>query len=155
MAINVTILGRARLQRRLNAIPKLTKDYVKADMERYAQKIVDKMKAIVPVGETGALRDSIGWTWGRPPKGSTVFAQAKRNLGSEMTLTIYAGNEATMVSSAKGRRPYLQKAWIIEFGTQKMPAQPYFCPVWKTERTKVKRNVKAAVKRAVKKAANL
>ena len=118
-------------------------------MEQIAQEIVDKMKVIVPV-DTGELRNSIGWTWGRPPKGSTAFAVAKNTLGSEMTLTIYAGNEATLVRSANGRRPYLQKAWIVEFGTSRTPAQPYFRPVWKTERKRVKSKVRSAVKKAVK-----
>lgn len=149
MGYKVTLLGRARLERRLNAIPKATKDFVKKDMEQIAQQIVDRMKAIVPV-DTGALRDSIGWTWGRPPKGSTAFAVAKNTLGSEMTLTIYAGNEATLVRSANGRRPYLQKAWIVEFGTSRTPAQPYFRPVWKTERKRVKGKVRSSVKKSVK-----
>ena len=149
MGIQVTILGRARLEKRLNAIPKAIKERVKKDMEQIAQEIVDKMKAIVPV-KTGALRDSIGWTWGRPPKGSTAFAQAKSALGSEMTLTIYAGNQATMVRSKEGRRPYLQKAWIIEFGTTKNPAYPFFRPVWKLERKKIKTRLRASVRKAVK-----
>jgi len=79
----------------------------------------------------------------------------------EMTLTIYAGNEATLVRSANGRRPYLQKAWIVEFGTSRTPAQPYFRPVWKTERKyfrpvwkterkRVKSKVRSAVRKAVK-----
>lgn len=149
MGIQVTILGRARLERRLNAIPKAIKERVKKDMEQIAQEIVDKMKAIVPV-KTGALRDSIGWTWGRPPKGSTAFAQAKSELGSEMTLTIFAGNQLTMVRSKKGRRPYLQKAWIIEFGTTKKPAHPFFRPVWKLQRKKIKTRLRASIRRAVK-----
>jgi len=35
MGYKVTLLGRARLERRLNAIPKVTKDLVKKDMEEF------------------------------------------------------------------------------------------------------------------------
>lgn len=50
----------------------------------------------------GALKDSIGWTWGAPPKGSMTLGQVKRSsagalarsaLGKRLTITVNAGNE--------------------------------------------------------------
>lgn len=153
MPIKVTLMGRARLERQIQALPKALRDLLKADMEKYAQQFVDKLKTVVPV-DTGELRDSIGWTWGCAPKKSTALATAKSSLGSGLTITIYAGNESTLVKSAKGRRPYLQKAWIVEFGTSKMPARPYFRPLWKLERRKIRSKMKRAATRAIKKVAN-
>jgi|GEM_PF-6381906 len=70
-----TLMGLAKLQRRFDKIPKEIKNQVKSQMEQEANQIVAAMKGAVTV-DTGGLRHSIGWTWGRLKKGQTAVAQA-------------------------------------------------------------------------------
>lgn len=135
MAKSITILGRARLQKKLNALPVFAKQEIRAEMEKQADIIVALAKSLVPVA-SGALRESIGWTWGRAPKGSIVL-QTAQALGSELSLTIFAGNDEAFYAR-----------WV-EFGTVNQPAQPYFYVSYRASR----RGAKNAIRRATRKAA--
>ncbi|WP_342366118.1 HK97 gp10 family phage protein [Rhizobium sp. CFBP 8752] len=85
------ILNLARLDRKLKRLPTVARERIRLGMEEAADDIVAMMKSLVPK-DSGTLRDSIGWTWGKAPKGSMVMATAKGSLGADLTLTIYAGN---------------------------------------------------------------
>jgi len=146
MARRASLMGLAKLQRRLDKIPKEIKEQVKREMERQADQIVVQMKAAVPV-DTGALRNSIGWKWGKLGKGQTAIAQAKNAFGDEMTLTIYAGDASTRVEHGDGER---QLARLIEFGTRAMKAQPFFYPVWRARKKKARATIRKSVGEAVK-----
>jgi len=146
MARRASLMGLAKLQRRLDKIPKEIKEQVKREMERQADQIVAQMKAAVPV-ESGNLRNTIGWTWGRLGKGQHALAQAKNALGSEMTLTVYAGNASTRVDHGSGER---QLARLIEFGTRTMKAQPFFYPVYRAKKKKARAAIRKSVGKAVK-----
>ncbi|WP_241963242.1 HK97-gp10 family putative phage morphogenesis protein [Paracoccus suum] len=112
-------------------------------MEEGAQEIVDAMRATVPV-ESGALRDSIGWTWGEVPAGSFTIADVRsgKNRGRQyatLRLKIYAGNRDAFY------------ARFIEFGTKTgTPAQPFFHPVWKAKKAAFRKRIRGAVKLAIK-----
>jgi HK97 gp10 family phage protein len=105
------------------------------EMEAHAEDIVTAMKSRIPV-KSGALQRSAGWTWGAPPVG-TMATSTNR----EDTITIYAG----------GRNAFWAR-WI-EFGTRKMPAQPFFFSSWRAGRKKVKGRMRNAAKKAVSKVA--
>jgi HK97 gp10 family phage protein len=114
------------------------------------------MKSLVPVlkepdarRRAGALRDSIGWTWGKAPKGATVVATAKANLGGDLTITIYAGSR----DKGLGADDAFYARWV-EFGTQKMPAQPYFYVSYRANKKKVKSRVRRAITKAAKQVAS-
>ena len=49
---------------------------IRAEMEVMAEKIVQDMKARVPV-DSGALRDSIHWTWNKKKTAIRIVADAK------------------------------------------------------------------------------
>lgn len=136
MAGKVTLLGRARLERKLRALPGVAKDKIRAELAKQADIIVALAKSLVPV-DSGDLRDSIGWTWGRAPKGSMILAATQASLGSDLSLTIYAGSDEAYYAR-----------WI-EFGTIKMPAQPFFFVSYRANR----RGAKNAIRRAVRSAA--
>ena len=135
-----TILGLARLQRKLNALPKVARDTIRAAMQKQADVIVAMMKSLVPV-DRGELRDSIGWTWGKVPKGAFVVAAVKASLGGDLTLTIFAGNEVAYYAR-----------WQ-EHGTQEMPAHPYFFLSWRANKKGSSRAIRAAVNKAAKQVA--
>lgn len=135
------LIGLARLQRKLDRLPKTAKATIRAAMESSAEQIVSMMKSLVPVDD-GELRNSIGWTWGRAPKGAGIVSAVKASLGGDMTITIYAGNADAYYAR-----------WV-EFGTQKMAAQPFFFVSWRANRKSVKRAIRVATNVAAKQVAN-
>jgi HK97 gp10 family phage protein len=135
-----SILNLARLQRKLDRLPKITKTLIRSRMEEQADTIVAMMKSLAPE-MSGELIDSIGWTWGKLPDGSSVVAAVKSSLGGDMTITIYAGDEVAYYAG-----------WQ-EFGTQNMPAHPYFFVSWRANKKGANRAVRAATRQAAKQVA--
>lgn len=132
------ILGLAKLQNKLNRLPKTAKTTIRAAMEEQADVIVAMMKSLAPKGKTHELEDSIGWSWGKLPTGSSIVAQVKSSLGGDMTITIYAGDEVAYYA-----------AWQ-EHGTQKMHARPYFFVSWRANKKAAKAAVRTATRQAAK-----
>jgi HK97 gp10 family phage protein len=140
MARISTLQGRARLERKLKSLSTSVKAPIRAAIAQGAEQIVAMAKNLVPE-DTGALKESIGWTWGRAvPKGSIVLAATKR-LGDELTATIYAGSNEAFYSR-----------WI-EFSTVNMPASPFFFPAWRANRKPAKNRIARAVRKAARAAA--
>lgn len=134
------IIGLHRLEQKLKRIPAQAKAEIRAAMEAAAENMVATMKSLVRE-ETGALRDSIGWTWGKAPKGAGIVAQAKSRMAGDLTLTVYAGNAEAFY----GR-------WQ-EFGTATQPAQPFFFVSYRAHRKGAKRRIRAATSKAARKVA--
>lgn len=148
MARSATILGLAKLQKKLDRLPEAAKEQIKAAMAAQADEIVAMMKLRAPVLKAtdkrrvrGALRDSIGWTWGKAPKGSSIVAAVKASLGADMTITIYAGSHEAFYAR-----------WQ-EFGTQDMPANPYFYVSWRASKKGAKRAIRKAITASAKQVA--
>ncbi|MGX9144980.1 HK97-gp10 family putative phage morphogenesis protein [Mesorhizobium sp. 128a] len=139
--------GLANLNRKLTkAIPERVYNQVRTVLAAQADKIVAQMKRHAPV-DSGDLQMSISWCWGNAPKGtmtigrvttgggkgSRTFKQGKNTTG--LRISIFAGG---------GDEFY---AWFQEFGTQNMPAHPFFYPIYRAN----KRAAKAAITRAISK----
>jgi len=151
MAIRAKILGLANLERKFKRLPRVARDMVRAAMEQSADDIVDMMKRRV-ADDDGTLRDSIGWTWGKAPKGSMVIATVEASLAADWTITIYAGNKEAYYAR-----------WI-EFGTRgfensgmfpgtKNPGQgkqPFFFVTWRAKEKEARRRIRRAVTKAAK-----
>lgn len=141
MARRSTILNRARLQRKLDRLPAAAKSAIKGAMAEAADDIVRMMKSLVPE-DSGALKESIGWTWGKDvPKGAVIAAVVKSALGNDLTITVYAGSDEAFWAR-----------WA-EFGTVKMPAQPYFYVSYRANRKAAKRKIRKATRDAARKVA--
>lgn len=141
MATYAKVIGVAKLRRKLDALVAVGRDEIKRAMETSADEIVALAKNLVPV-DKGDLKDSIGWTWGKAPKGAMTLGTVQSNeVDSGFTITIFAGN-----SDAYYAR------WV-EFGTQKMAAQQYFYPSYRALRRRSKSRVTRAVTKAIKKVA--
>ena len=150
------ILGLARLQRKLDRLPKVQKAMIRSAMEQSAEEMVAMMKSLVPVlkkpderRRAGALRDSIGWTWGKAPEGSMILAALRgAGMGGDLTITIYAGSR----DKKRGINDAYYARWV-EFGTQKMAAQPYFYVSYRANKKAAKRRISQTVRKAAKLAA--
>ncbi|AGT08348.1 HK97-gp10 family putative phage morphogenesis protein [Paracoccus aminophilus] len=139
------------LKLKLSAIPVKVLEAVKSQMEAYANQIVGEMRMLAPVlaepdprRTPGALRNSIGWTWGKAPKGAMTIAEVKGNKIEGLFITIYAG---TRSKSLGGNDAYYAR-WV-EFGTKGAPAQPFFNVTWRANRNRVRQGINRAMKKAV------
>lgn len=165
MASATRILGLQRLHNKLKRMPDLAKAQIKKAMEASANEIVAMMKSLVPVDD-GTLRDSIGWTWGKVPKGAlTLGSIAEAGLGGEMTLTIYAGNDDAFYARwvEFGVRPHaVGKGSDISIGTGQKQfgdmhpgtvKQPFFFTSYRANEKRAKSRIRRAVNKAAKEAA--
>lgn len=144
-----------RLKRKLAKLPLVAKQMIRQQMEKTADEIVTMMKNLVSVDD-GKLRDSIGWTWGKAPKGSITLAAVKSTGPDGLTLTIYAGNNDAFYAR-----------WV-EFGTARhengglfagsnhpgTTAQPFFYVSWRANQRRAVRAVAKATRDAAKKVAS-
>lgn len=136
-------------KRKLRLLPQIAKDEIRRGLEQSADEIVNLMKRMVPVDE-GKLRDSIGWTWGAPPEGASVFTQAAGDAGT--VITIYAGDRNTVVTNARGVE--FQNAFIQEFGAKHRGASPFFRPAWRLSRKRAQNRISRSLGRAARKVAS-
>ncbi len=134
----VKVEGRERLVRRMKAIPPAVQREVKAALGASGGELVAMMKRRAPV-DTGALRDSIGWTFGDAPQGS--FSLAKSSRGGDrasVAVTVYAGGGGAFYG------------WMQEQGTVKMPAHPFFFSSYRVLKKRIKSRTSRAMNKAIK-----
>lgn len=146
------VQGRAALNRRLMAIPQKVRTEVVAQMEKEASQLVQEMSSLKPHPNI-----RIGWTWGDAPAGSVAIGRVGQTEFAKIAITIYA----TAISNG---RPFPNLAAWFEFGTGPrsqrttgrstgaMPASPFFFPVYRANRTRIRGSISRAVTRGVKKA---
>lgn len=132
------VQGLDRFKKRWKAIPENALKNVRAAMEDAADDVVEEMWSRAPHGETGRLGASIGWTWGKAPAGTMVIGKVGGQEYGAMRITIYAGG---------GEAFY---ARFHEFGTVDMPANPYFYPVWRARRRRVKSRISRAISKSIR-----
>ncbi|MBY3543669.1 HK97 gp10 family phage protein [Rhizobium laguerreae] len=149
----MTIKGLKELQRKLSRLPAVAKARIRAAMEQGADEIVTMMRSLVPT-DSGDLRDSIAWTWGRAPKGALTLGKVQ-SVGGDLTITVYAGNATAFYSR-----------WV-EFGTAAhtaggkfagaaipaIAASPFFFVSYRANRKKVKSRITRAINKAAKEVA--
>lgn len=137
--MTVRIIGRLRFYKKLEKLPIVARKLIRDALQQGADEIVALAKSLAPVSPGGGtLRDSIGWTWGRPPEGSFVLdVLSSTVVDKQLTLTIYAGSKDAFYAR-----------WQ-EHGTVNMAANPYFFVSYRA----LKRRVRSRINRAMKKAA--
>lgn len=131
--------GLDRLKARFDAIPARVREAARLELEKSAQEIVDTMKRFAPA-ESGALRESIGWTWGDAPSGSMTIGTVRGSEYGTMRITIYAGGKDAFY------------ARFQEFGTKNMAANPFFFPAWRAKKKKVRSRLSRAISKAIREA---
>lgn len=136
-------------------VPRTIEVALREALKTAAEKLVHDLKIRVPVyagPETvrsdgspirpGALRDSIGWTWGDAPKGSLVLGQSPRiaRIGGRegIKITIYAGNAEAFYAR-----------WV-EFGTWKWAGSPFFFGTYRDHRRRIRGGITRALRKAIR-----
>lgn len=156
MARRSTILNLAKLEQKLKRLPQAALAEIRTAMERAADDIVALAKSLVPA-DSGDLRDSIGWTWGAPPRGALTLGKIARSaLGKDLTITIFAGNDAAYYARwvEFGTAPHINGGLFAGTKNPGTSAQPFFYPAYRASRKEAKRKVRAATRRAAKKVAS-
>lgn len=146
------VQGSAKFKRRMRVeIPRRVRAEVETTLEKAATEVVREMQLFNPL--PGTIR--IGWTWGAAPEGAVTVGSVAENESSDVRITIYA--TGPLLPDA---RVPISLAKIFEFGsrarrqhstgrfTGTMPASPYFYPVWRANRRRVRARVTRAVRRA-------
>lgn len=128
------VQGLGEWKRKWGSLPGKLRDEIIRTLEQNAEELVAEMKQNAPE-LSGALRESIGWTWGDAPEGSMAIGTV-RGGDETLQITIYAGNEKTIVTNKSGGK--FQLAKLQEFGTKNMAANPYFYPVYRLRKRRLK-----------------
>lgn len=130
--------GRERLRRRLEAIPAVVRKAVEPALMKSADEMADAMRRFAP-RDTGALIDSI--TVSGPGQTTPAYSQpGGSQTVPENAVAITAGNSE------------VRYAHLVEYGTAKAHAQPFFWPAYRLLKNRAKRRIRRAVGKAVKEA---
>ncbi|WP_323789971.1 HK97-gp10 family putative phage morphogenesis protein [Thalassovita sp.] len=145
----------------LQTVPEAIHQAAHEALEEGAQELVDLMRSLAPM-ESGALRDSIGWTWGDPPDGSIALDDLEAPQGLTERIIIYAGSKEAFYAR-----------WV-EFGTQAHSiatgadisvkknggnqggamhpgavAHPFFFPAYRALKARIRARIARKIKKAV------
>lgn len=125
-----------RLKARLNAIPKAVKAAVVPALVQSGEELADLQRSLAPVDQ-GDLRDSIHVTL--PGQATPAYSQpGGSTVAGENQVLVTAGNTDV-------RYPHL-----VEYGTAKTTAQPFFWPAYRLKKKRLANRVKRAIGKAVK-----
>ncbi|MHB2165728.1 HK97-gp10 family putative phage morphogenesis protein [Alsobacter sp. R-9] len=124
------------LQRRLDAIPKAVRDAVQPALAQSGDELAGAVKALAPVDE-GKLRDSVAVTL--PGQTTPAYSQpGGSKTAGPLEVLVTVGNSDV-------RYPHL-----VEYGTSKAPAQPYFWPAFRLLRKRLQNRIKRSIGKAVR-----
>lgn len=159
------IKGLSSLEKKLRALPVAAKASIAKAMEEAADDIVAMMKRLASrFTDTGDLQMSIGWTWGKAPRGAMTLASvAGKGNNKDLMITIYAGNSEAFYARwvefgtkphnvASGGGTKAGKAHHAEGGGTGHPgakAQPFFYVSYRAR----KKATTARISRAINKSA--
>ncbi|SKA26350.1 HK97-gp10 family putative phage morphogenesis protein [Consotaella salsifontis] len=129
--------GLSKLQKRFAAIPEDVRQAGARSALKQAEAMAATMRRLAPE-DSGDLRDSITVT----PGGQSTPRYSQPGGSS----VVPENAAAVTVGNSDVRYPHL-----VEYGTAKAPAQPYFWPAVRLHNKKAKAAIKSAIRRAVKK----
>jgi HK97 gp10 family phage protein len=136
----------AKFQRVLAALPEATQKPIKEAVTVQAHVLAEAMRSAAHRGETGNLAKSIRVTPSRFPNSALVRA------GGPLTTTGGPGNQGFVrefLRAVRGTdRPY-DYALANEFGTEKMPARPFFWPTYRAHKRRIRKELKAVAVEAI------
>ncbi|NTI41604.1 HK97-gp10 family putative phage morphogenesis protein [Rhizobium rhizogenes] len=129
--------GLSRFQQRMKAIPKAVREAVVPALSQAAHELADDIEHLAPEN-TGKLKNSIAVT---PPGQSTPAYSVPG--GSQV-----AGPTEALVTAGDSDVRY---AHLVEYGTPKAHAQPFFWPAVRLNSKRVSNRIKRAIGTAVRK----
>lgn len=148
--MSATIKGLKSLQSKLDRLPIAVKQRIREAMEKGAGEIVVMARSLVPK-DSGALLKSIGWTWGRAPKGAMAIASVE-TIDGDLMITIYAGNNEAFYARwvEFGTSAHLAGGMFAGATIPAIPASPFFYVSFRANRRRVKGRITRAITKAAK-----
>jgi hypothetical protein len=150
------IKGKDAYLKQIAALPDAILEEVRKSLITSAEEATDLMKRFVPDDPTTPapdLKTSIGFKFGSDAEESTSSNAANARLAkldTGLAVTMYAGNERTLVTNKEGER--FQNARLQEFGTKEMPANPFFYPAYRFARKRIRDRLARAIRTGAKRA---
>lgn len=130
--------GLSSFQNRLRSIPKAAREAVKPALMQSAYQIQDAMEALSPE-DTGDLKTSIAVTG--PGEMTPPYSQpGGATAVPENAVALTVGNSA------------VRYAHLVEYGTSKAPAQPFFWPGFRLSRKGALGRIKRSIGKAIREA---
>lgn len=130
--------GLSRFQARMRAIPVAVRQAVKPALVKGAVEVADLMRAMAQSSrDTGALIDSIHVT-ARGQATPPYSQPGGSHMTGELEAAVTAGDRA------------VRYAHLVEHGTARAPAQPFFWPGFRLGRQRAAARVKRAMSKAVR-----
>lgn len=130
--------GLIRFQKRMEAIPKEVRAAIKPALMKSGQELQAAMRRLAETSrDTGALIDSITVTG--PGETTPPYSQPG---GSKV---VPENAVAVTVGNTDVRYPHL-----VEYGTAKAHAQPFFWPAFRLYRKRITRRINRAINKAIK-----
>jgi HK97 gp10 family phage protein len=133
-----------RIEKQLNSVAAKCEVPVEETILTQASLVAAEIKSLAPVSNDdhpGELRDSI-----RVERGSPT---AKKSL----VVKIKGGGKLTRRGVVEGKAGVgydYDYARAVEFGTEKMPAHPFFFPIWRARRKEVRAAIRKKIQLAVR-----
>lgn len=135
----VTVTGLDQLRAQLlTKIPQQVKTEVQAAIDKSADEMVSMARALAPT-DTGELRASIKAT--SAGQSTPLYSSGGRQKVGALSARVTAGDYI------------VRYAALVEFGTEKMAARPFFWPAYRSLRKRFRSRITRAMNKALKKAA--
>ncbi len=125
----------ARLERRLEAIPKAVRQAVFPALETSGRELAATMRKLAPEDE-GDLKASIAVTM--PGHATPAYSQpGGSRVANDNEVIVTVGNES------------VRYAHLVEYGTAHAHAQPFFWPAFRILRKRIEGRIKRSIGKAV------
>ena len=146
------VKGADALHRRFQKVPLRVREELVKVLEQSATEMVAEMKALAPVPEIAA---ALKWSWGDAPAGAiSIGTLGDGGEFGKLKVSIF-------VEKGEGAAVDAWFAHFFEFGTAprftkegaprgQIVAQPFFWPVWRSNRKRVRARLSRAVSRGLK-----
>ncbi|MBR9764143.1 MAG: HK97 gp10 family phage protein [Rhodobacteraceae bacterium] len=146
------VQGLAEFNRRWSKVPEDVRKAARLALEKGATELVAEMNRNTPIPEI-----IVDWTWGKPPAGAmTLGSRRTSSGGDELAITIFAIAHTEDYPTGHGGVP----GWF-EFGTAQrahksgrrtgaITASPFFWPIWRLRRRRVRSRMTRQVNQALK-----
>lgn len=142
--------NRARLDRKLKAMPRAVIEGAKQALGEQAQDIVDLQKRLVPV-DHGDTRDSIKWAFGQAR--GLQFTKGGSLAGLTITARITAGEHGDGFQARWvefGTAPHVNKGIFDGTMNPGIPPHPFFYPAYRAKRKGALAKSRAAMRKAAR-----
>jgi hypothetical protein len=145
----MAVLNLAEFNRQMiEKIPAAILEAERAEIEAAVMPMVGQMKNLVPYDTSGEardhavhVRDSIRAHW--------VNATKAENAALALKMVVFAGSAGSEVGTSAKRGGAFQLARLLEFGTQEHKARPFFFPIWRAYRRRIRRQVSSRVNQVI------